>query len=462
MRTNWIGKSVVALSLAAACAVPACDSSKTEEVSRTRGAATALQAGDVAITCFNSNGTDFLQITPLVPIDSDSDIKLTDREATAAGVFNSNDENINVAVTLPSDGGVSVIPAGTPIRFTPGTGLGNGTETVFIYQGSISADADAGALTGQFLWGFQNSPGGGWAVMRNDATNVSERLTALGGNDTAVNSANNSNTWFYDTTKGPSSGTKAVLRAAIANVANWSTSGQAADPAVCPGLLNVLADATDAGNDAPVDSGAPADSGAGGAAGSADAGPGTGGVTGTGGATDSGADVTGTGGTGTGGSTDSGADVTGTGGMGTGGSTDSGADVTGTGGMGTGGAVDSGTDVTGTGGTVAGTGGSDAGAGSDASGTGGRGTGGSSGDAASDVRADTGTTTDAKVDTGTTTTDAKADTKADAKADAKTGGGSSGCSCSTTGSTSDSLGISAWMLALGGVIFTARRRRRKQ
>src|SRR5690349_4888609 len=112
-RKNWMGTSGLALAVTVACGIPACDSSKPEEVATTTGAATTgLVAGDIVVTCFNTSGTDFFQIVPLVPIDNDTDLKFTDREATAAGQFNTG-ESVNVSIPLKTaDAGVSTIPAG--------------------------------------------------------------------------------------------------------------------------------------------------------------------------------------------------------------------------------------------------------------------------------------------------------------------------------------------------------------
>jgi MYXO-CTERM domain-containing protein len=442
MTKTWIRESAWALSLAVACVTPACDSAKPEksdDVARTTGAATAgLVAGDVAITCINTAGTDFLQVTPLVPIDNDSVLKFTDREASAGGDFNSDNENINVPVVVnPTDAGAAVIPAGTPIKFNT-NGLGNPTETVFIYQGTISAAVDAGAVTGgQLLWGFQMSPGGIWVATRDDAADLSALPTVLGGHATTVNSTNNLVSFFYDTTKGGISGTKAQLQAAIANPANWT--GSTAPATLCPGVLTVLPDATDAATDAPVG----ADAGTGGASG-ADGGTGAGGSTTV---TDAG-----TGGSDAGTATDVRVDT---------GTTDTGTTDTGA----TDVRVDTGTTDTGTATDVrADTGTPDTGTATDVRvDTGPADTGTAADvrtDTAVDLRVDSGTTSDARADTGGTT-DARADVRTDSGTDAKAGGGSSGCSCST-GSARDGVTSGAWMLALAGVVFAARRRRRRQ
>jgi MYXO-CTERM domain-containing protein len=301
------------------------------------------------------------------------------------------------------------------LSFQPTTGLNNGTEQVFLYQGHIGTDVDGGNVdaavqgpTTQLLWGMQVSPAGAW-VPRNDALNLSDLPTSLNGHALVLPSSGDAGSfgaYYYDTTKGPIHGTKAVLQAAFENPANW-TSG--AGPVLCSTVVS----ATFTVDPDVVDSGSDAATGTGGTDGGA---TGTGGMTGTDSGADTGSGNGGTTGTDAAPDTGTGAGGTGTGGSGAGGSTDSGA-----------------TDVKADTGT------------------------------ATDAKADTGTATDAKADTGSTGTDAKVDTggtKVDAGKDGGTTTSSSGCSCSTA-SNGANISTGAWALALAGVLMTARRRRRR-
>jgi MYXO-CTERM domain-containing protein len=308
------------------------------------------------------------------------------------------------------------VTAGQEILFVPNGGapgsggISNGPEQLFLYQGSIQADASSFG----FVWGMQISNPAGWGTTADGGTlgnNISALPSALTGANIALLSANPT-LWAYT---GPTSGTKAQLLAALQTASNWSgpsTGGDGGAP-VCPGNFTVIPDVVDSGSDVATGTGG-TDGGA----------TGIGGMTGTDAALDTG--------TGTGGMT--GIDA----------APDTG---TGTGGM-------TGTDAR-----------ADTGAGG--------GAGGSSDSGAPDAKVDTGTATDAKADTGTAT-DAKVDTgkpdtgtatDAGSKVDAgKDGGttskGSSGCGCSTA-SNSANMSAGAWVLALAGILMTARRRRRR-
>ncbi len=426
---------LVALAIASVCALSACEQqSKPDDVTSTsRPLTSGLQAGDIAITCFDTQNPDSLQITPLVTVDANTRILYTDREANADGVFNNNDnENLDQMVTIPSPTDAGTVPPGIPVTFIPTTGLNNGTEQVFLYQGHIGIDVDGGNADAavqdpntQLIWGMQVSPGGAW-VPRDDAANLSDLPTSLHGHALALPSSGDAGAFgafYYDTTKGPTHGTKAVLQAAFANSAYWTS---VAGPVVCSNVVTATFTVdpdVDSGTDAPIGS----NDGAAGAPG------------GDGGGTDG----TGTIDSGTGGAPGNDGGAGGTAG------TDGGAADTGAGGAG-GNLVDAHPDEIPEGGQ------------------------------ATDAKADTGSTVDAKADTGSTP-DAKADTgsTADAKPDTGSTGGtdakpadagkdsgttakssSSGCGCSTA-SNSQNLSASVSLLALAGIVMTARRRRRR-
>ena len=426
--------SLVALAIASVGVLSACEQGKPQDVTQKLSAlTTGLQPGDVAVTCmFTTN--DQLQIVPLVSLDVGSDVKYTDREANAAGQFNTG-ENVDVVYPINSPNDAStIIPAGTVLPFGPTSvqpsfpgGLGDGTEQVFLYQGLI-ATVDGGAPSDQLLWGMQVSPGGIWVATRDDTNNLSELPTVLTGFNVSLASGTSTN-YAYDSTKG-TSGTKAQLQAKIANPANW-VQGTAAAPITCPTGFTVIPDPTDAG-------GGTDSAGQGGAGGAGGSDGGIAGMTGTtDGGTDSVAD------TGAGGTTGDGSVAD----TGVGGATGGDGSVIDAGVGGAGGALDSGTDVkadTGTTDVKADTA-TDTATGTDAK-----------TDTGTDVKADTGTGTDAKVDTGTGT-DVK---PADAGKDSATTSSSSGCSCSTA-SNGQSLSASVSLLALAGIVMTARRRRRR-
>ncbi len=395
--------SLLALAIASVGALSACEQSQPQEqLAQVTSALSTLHTGDVAVTCmFTTN--DALQVTTLAPMDVLTDLRYTDREANAAGQFNTG-ENVDVLIPITSANDASTtVPAGTSFLY-PEAGLGDGTEQVFLYQGLV-APTDGAAPGYQLIWGFQVSPapadGGtqadpGWVAVRDDANSLSERPTTLVGFSAGLYSGTSTN-YAYDSSKGLS-GTKAQLQALISNPANW-IQGTVAAPVTCPTGFTVIPDATDAGgNDSATDA-----------------------PTGTGGADGGAAGMTGTTDAGTGGATgNDAAPDTATGSGGAGGAT----------------VVDSGTDVKA-----------------------------DTGSSATDAKADTGTTTDAKVDTGSTGgTDAKVDTgstKVDGGNDAGSkSNGSSGCGCSTA-SNSANISAGAWMLALAGIVMTARRRRRR-
>ncbi len=407
---------MVALAIASVVAMSACEQQSPPEPTQVRPSAlTGLQPGDVAVTCVNST-TDEVQIVSLVAIDSGSDLKFTDNEWSGTGWVDLNETN-DYTIPVPGAG----VTAGQEILFVPNGGLpgtggiSNGPEQLFIYQGSIQPDASSFG----FVWGMQISNPAGWGTTADGGTlgnNISALPSALTGANIALVSANPT-LWAYT---GPMAGTKAQLLAALQTASNWTGPSASADGGAptCPGNFTVIPDVVDSGSDV----------------------------------------ATGTGGT------DGGA--TGTGGMTGGGDSGTGPDAAADAGGGTGGMTgnDAGAD-TGAGGTTTGTGGAT----------------GNTDSGAPDVKADTGTATDAKADTGGATdakadtgsaTDAKADTgkpdtgtATDAKVDAgKDGGtttkGSSGCSCSTA-SNSANVSAGAWMLALAGILMTARRRRRR-
>src|SRR3954467_11972460 len=77
--------SLVALAIASVVALSACEQQDKPDdftVARTtRALTTGLQAGDIAITCMNTQNPDSLQITPLVALDPGTQLQYTDREA---------------------------------------------------------------------------------------------------------------------------------------------------------------------------------------------------------------------------------------------------------------------------------------------------------------------------------------------------------------------------------------------
>lgn len=430
------GSFILALPIASLAAFSGCDQTQPqpEPVTRVTGAATTdLVPGDVAVTCINA-ATDTIQIVTLRALEAGTDLKFSDNELTAAG-FNTG-ETVDFSILGSVDAATNAFAAGSVVSFTTpvGSGVNSSLDQAFIYQGTLAGDGGAGA---SLLWGLQFGNGGDWGTIADGgalANNVSLLPPALANanNHFIGNNGNADTLWFYT---GPTTGTRAQLKAFILDAANWSgptatggivdggtvdggTDGGAdAGTLSCPGNFTVLPD-PDSGTDAgPATDGGGTDTGGavGGATGSD--GGGTGGMIGTvdGGGTD--VPVSDGGATDTGTTTDTGT------------APDVHADTVTPTDTGTG--TDTGTVV----------------------------------DAGTDVKVDTGTGTDAKVDTGTGS-DAKVDTgtgsdaSKDAATDTKATGGSSGCGCSTA-SNRDGIGAGAWMLALAGIVMTARRRRRR-
>jgi hypothetical protein len=195
-----------------------------------------LQPGDIAVTCVDTSGVgivpDQVQITPLVSLPALTDptyqIQYSDREANAAGTFNTNNEN---ALAVALDGAHA---AGVPFLYLA-SGLVAPDEQVFLFQGAL-VERSGILSTGTLLWGFQMSTAGGWATVRTD--NLSELPTVLASASVALTT--NGNTKFAYT--GPTTGTRDELQAKIANPDNW-TSGVA-----CPGGFTVIG-STDGGTD---------------------------------------------------------------------------------------------------------------------------------------------------------------------------------------------------------------------
>ncbi len=282
-----------------------------------------LQPGDVAVTCVDTtgtdSGTDSFRITPLIALSAltnpDYQLEFTAYEADQSGVF---DEEIAQDTDYIDLGGARA--AGEVVVDVVSGHLMGPNEQVFLFQGFLD-DFTGIVSPGVLLWGFQMSPDGGWASMPRDG--VSALPTVLASDSTAVKSTGRA-VWAY---VGPTTGTRAVLQAAIGDPANWMAG------AACPtgfvvtdgadgGAGDAGSDAVDASVDAGSDTAAGdvavIDARDGGDSGvdqiaAVDAGSGAGGVSGTGGASGAGGMI------GTGGIADAGI-MTGAGGiMGTGG-----------------------------------------------------------------------------------------------------------------------------------------------
>ena len=103
---------LVALAVVSVGVFSACEpQDNTEPLATVASRLSTLQTGDIAVTCmFTSN--DAIQITPLVPIDVGTDLKYTDREANAAGVFNTGENaDVKIQINPPDDAGATVVPA---------------------------------------------------------------------------------------------------------------------------------------------------------------------------------------------------------------------------------------------------------------------------------------------------------------------------------------------------------------
>src|SRR4051812_31869591 len=77
-------------------AMSGCETTSPENSTQVAQAVTTgLQPGDVAITCLWTAGSgtngDAVEITTLVDLEAGTDLKLTDNESSAAGVFNTGE-----------------------------------------------------------------------------------------------------------------------------------------------------------------------------------------------------------------------------------------------------------------------------------------------------------------------------------------------------------------------------------
>ena len=259
---------LVALAIASVVALSACEQqSPPEPVAKVSGALSSFQPGDIAVTCLVTD-TDAIGITALVPLDVGADLKYTDRETNAAGMFNTNERvDIVLPINSPGDSGATVVPAGTSINY-PESNLGNPTEQVFLYQGTVGTAGDGGGQA-ELIWGMQISTGGIWVATRDDGMDLSELPTTLIGNKNVALASGTSVAFAYDVSKG-TMGTKAQLQALISNPANWVQGATV----TCPGNFIVVPDEIDAGADgSAVDAPTGSDGGTGGMIGTGDSGP---------------------------------------------------------------------------------------------------------------------------------------------------------------------------------------------
>jgi hypothetical protein len=165
--------------------------------------AAALQAGDIALIGMYTDAPDKTAFVALVDLPAGTTIGITDEGWKSTGGFRSGESH--VTWTAPAGG----VPAGTVINVSM-SDLSNSGDQVIVYAGSASSPTPLFAV---------NDDGSSW---QSDATgnNTSALPTGLTNATSAVALSEKDNFAYT----GPTSGTKAVLLAAIANKANWTGS----------------------------------------------------------------------------------------------------------------------------------------------------------------------------------------------------------------------------------------------
>lgn len=169
-------------------------------------AQTTLSAGDVAVVLYNADNPDEVQLVLLAPIASGTSIYVTDHGWLSTGAFRAN-EGVDT-FTATSD-----MTCGDIFSVSGGAGfaLSASGDQALVFQGTIAAPT--------FMTGFNNE---GAAVWQTTATNsnTSALPTGLTDGTNAVSVTETDNVVYTGTL----SGTRAALRAALMNSANFSGS----------------------------------------------------------------------------------------------------------------------------------------------------------------------------------------------------------------------------------------------
>lgn len=167
------------------------------------GLASALQAGDVAVIGIYSDAPDKTAFVALVDLPAGTTIGITDEGWKSSGGFRAGENH--VSWTAPASG----VSAGTVVSINM-SDVSNSGDQITLYTGTAASPTPLFAV---------NDDGSSWAS--NATSNNNSALpTGLSNGATAV-ALNEKDNFAYT---GPSSGSKDVLLAAIANKANWTGS----------------------------------------------------------------------------------------------------------------------------------------------------------------------------------------------------------------------------------------------
>lgn len=217
---NWIGSSSPVLPAAPFCSFV---------VGPLGG---ALLPGDIAIIGYQSDGGDGdIQFVTLYDMPATS-IQFTDKGWLSSNVFRSGEGTLTwtpdtafvpagTVVDLVYDSGNSWIAStGSVTESDAGFSLSTAGDQIIAFQGSIDGnDALAGTIVAALDYDSPN----GWDTGTSLSANESALPLGLADNDTAVSFTHKDN-GFYDCSAAPASGTADDLRAAMADVDNWTRS----------------------------------------------------------------------------------------------------------------------------------------------------------------------------------------------------------------------------------------------
>ncbi|AXQ29503.1 DUF3616 domain-containing protein [Solimonas sp. K1W22B-7] len=163
--------------------------------------ASALQPGDVAVIGIYSDAPDKTAFVALVDLPAGTTLGITDEGWKSTGGFRSGENH--VSWTAPTGG----VAAGSVINFNM-SDVSNSGDQITVYSGSAASPTPLFAV---------NDDGSSWAS--NASSNNNSALPAGLSNGATAVALNEKDNYAYT---GPTSGTKAVLLAAIANKANWT------------------------------------------------------------------------------------------------------------------------------------------------------------------------------------------------------------------------------------------------
>lgn len=167
-----------------------------------QAAATTLVAGDIAIIGFNFDDPDELAFVLLRNVGSGTQITFTDNGWRSTNTFRTGEGSFTWTAATDLPAGTVVKPAASGVAFS------TSGDQILAYQGSSSSPT--------FLYAL-NSEGTAWQTDATDS-NTSKLPTGLTNGNTAIAMTEIDNGKYV----GVTSGSKAVLLAAISNKANWS------------------------------------------------------------------------------------------------------------------------------------------------------------------------------------------------------------------------------------------------